>query len=195
MTKSNNTQLLSRFVASFEKLGDLTTYYELDPNAWALSFGDLDEYEMKQWRPVLCATARSALDDLYSKIPQRFPPLYEELLLTYRWAEVDLEMYRLLANPAGTDLKGIQLEIFRDKCLWKELIPQGYIQFGKGPDVNYDPVCFDTRRRQKDDDCRVVQLDHEAILCDRRIREVAELAPSFRDLVIGTIEVASRTGA
>jgi hypothetical protein len=66
-------------------------------------------------------------------------------------------------------------------------LPAGYIQFGRGPDVNYDPVCFDTRRDPGSRDAPIVQLDHEDILCNRRLRVVAELARSFRALVLDVI--------
>jgi hypothetical protein len=39
---------------------------------------------------------------------------------------------------------------------------------------------------------QVVKIDHEEILCNRRIKIVAELAPSFEDLVLGTIQAAKR---
>ena len=68
------------------------------------------------------------------------------------------------------------------------LIPAGLIQFGNGPVGDHDPVCFDTSKRYKDGDYRIVKLDHEEILCNYRLREVAELAPSFKELVIKTIE-------
>jgi hypothetical protein len=73
-----------------------------------------------------------------------------------------------------------------DPGLWNALIPAGFIQFGKGPDVDYDPVCFDIRARTGD--CRIVKIDHEEILCNNRIKVVAELAPSFEKLVLTTIE-------
>jgi hypothetical protein len=63
------------------------------------------------------------------------------------------------------------------------LIPAGFVQFGKGPDFDYDPVCFDLTHRVTDGDCRIVKFDHEEILCNYRLVEVGELAPSFRRLV------------
>ncbi len=84
------------------------------------------------------------------------------------------------------DLCGLAEEIFKDPGLVESLIPGGLIQFGKGPDINYDPVCFDIKNRRKDGDYRIVRVDHvdhEEVLCNSRIRIVAELAPSFRDLV------------
>jgi hypothetical protein len=119
------------------------------------------------------------------------PPLYEQLILSYYWAEVDVGRMRLLPNlPPG--LQGLAAAIRRDEGLYDALSPAGYLQFGKGPDVDYDPVCFDLGTRLPDGDCRIVKFDHEQILCNERLVEVAELAPSFRRLIELVIEDASR---
>lgn len=137
------------------------------------------------------STEPAVLAALYSKLPAKFSPPYEKLVLTYRWEEVDFGLLRLLANPPLKDLSGLTNEIFKDTGLAESLIPSGFIQFGKGPDVNYDPVCFDIKNRRKDGDYRIVQIDHEGILSNYKIRIVAELAPSFRDLIakIATLNV------
>jgi len=77
----------------------------------------------------------------------------------------------------------------KDKGLWKTLIPNGCIQFGKGPDTNYDPVCFDISSRNNRD-YRIVKIDHEKVHCNYRIKVVSEIAPSFRALVLQTIKHA-----
>jgi hypothetical protein len=118
-----------------------------------------------------------------AELPGRLPPLYERLILTYRWPEVWLRDFELLPNPEGEGLSGLLAEMRRDQGMWSELAPRGLVQFGRPPGLNYDPVCFDLGRRRKGGECPVVQLDHEAILCYSRIRQVAELAPSFRELV------------
>jgi hypothetical protein len=82
-------------------------------------------------------------------------------------------------------------QIEKDKGLWESLIPAGYIQFGKGPDVDYDPICFDIKSRTKRDDYRIVKIDHEKILCNHKVKVVAEVAPSFEQMVRQTIERAN----
>ncbi len=188
-------ELIEDFIAAILSIADLSTIYELDPIAWQLAYGESDEYGYKRWRPLRTSTDPIALEMVYSKLPARFPPLYEKLILSYRWAGVDLDRYRLLANPPGPDLSGLMREITKDKTMWDVLCSNGYLQFGKGPDVNYDPVCFDCGSRREDKDCRIVQLDHEEILCNNRVKEVDELAISFRELVLKTIEEARRNKA
>lgn len=106
---------------------------------------------------------------------------------------MDLQLYRLIANPPGEDLSGLLVQISKDPALWSALRAAGYIQFGKGPDLDYDPVCFDLKARKKNGDCRIVKIDHEEILCNNRLKVVSEIAPSFEDLMQRTIETASKS--
>jgi hypothetical protein len=93
--------LLERFVASFEKLDEMCAVREIFPIAWELRTQEPDQFGEAQWRPVKTATAPASLDLLYAKLPARFPPLYERLVLSYRWAEVDLGTFRLLPTLRG----------------------------------------------------------------------------------------------
>jgi hypothetical protein len=79
--------------------------------------------------------------------------------------------------------------------LWESLIPAGYVQFGRGPDIDYDPVFFDIKRRKKNGDCPVIKIDHEEILCNYRIKIVGEIAPTFEELVRSTIRATSAAQA
>jgi hypothetical protein len=92
------------------------------------------------------------------------PALFERLVLSYRWAEVDLRSYRLLANPPGRGLEALLEGMSSDRILWKYLLEAGYIRFGMGADIDYDPICFDVNSRKKNRDCRIVKIDHEEIL-------------------------------
>jgi hypothetical protein len=187
----NNAELLEEFVASFSKLDEMTVRAEeSDPVAWELRIGEVTEYGWSRWRPVKAETNRALLEPVYAKLPARFPPLYEELVLSYRWATVDLQSLRLLANPPGPDLGRLLAEISRDPAIWESLIPAGYVQFGRGPDMDYDPVCFEIKSRSKNGDYRVVKIDHEEILCNFRVKVVSELAPSFYELARRTIQLA-----
>ncbi|MBW3622043.1 MAG: hypothetical protein KY468_01380 [Armatimonadetes bacterium] len=151
-----------------------------------------DEWTAQIWRPIRVRAEQSALDELYADLgrdcgPFRFPPLYERMILNIRWAQVDLEEFRLLANPPGPGLMALADELRKDEGLWEVLSPHGYIRFGMAPGGNYDPFCFDVRHPDSNGDCRVLQFDHEEILCYERIREVREVAPNFRSLVSDTI--------
>ena len=183
-------ELVEAYVSCFPKLDQMMTSEMLNPVAWQLSSGDADQYGFKRWRPLSYATDRLALEPLYAELPARFPPLFEQLVLNYRWAEIDLGLYRLVANPPGEGLCGLLTNMASAPDLWEMLIPAGFMQFGKGPDMDFDPVCFDIRSRSKSGDYRIVKIDHEGILCNYRVKIVDELAPSYEQLVINTIKRA-----
>ena len=182
--------LIERFVASFEKLDDLAEFPEIYPLVRQLAVGNPDPYGRQRWTPMAVRTDASQLEPLLTKLPARFPPLFEELVLSFRWAEVDLQSFRLLPNPPGPDLSGLLREMRKDPALWESLLPAGYIQFGRGPDMDYDPVCFDIRARTRGKDYGIVKIDHEEILCNNRVKVVAQLAPGFEQLMVQTIDRA-----
>jgi len=187
------SHLLQQFLGCWEKLDGFSVDASLDPLASQFATGDENQFSEKLWRPIPQVTDPSMLDPFYAKLPARFPPLYEQLVLTYRWADVDLGSYRLLGNPLGTNLCGLLDKMLKDEFLSTCLFKNGYIPFGKGPDIDYDPVCFDLKSRKKNREFSIVKLDHEEILCNERIKVVTDLAPSFEQLVKATIELAGRS--
>jgi hypothetical protein len=187
MRKDN---LIERFIASFNKLDEMADFPEINPLVRQFALGEPDTYGRLLWKPLKVPTDSSQLEPLLAKLPARFLPLFQDLVLSYRWAEVDLGSFRLIPNPPGPDLSGLLTEMTRDPAFWESLPSEGYIQFGRGPDIDYDPVCFDIRSRTKSKDYRIVKIDHEEILCNHRVKVVAELAPSFERLMLQTIERA-----
>lgn len=185
-------ELIAQFVASFEKLDDMIFFPHLDPIAAQLAVREPDELGYTHWRPVRVTPEPEQLEPIYAKLPARFPPVFEQLVLSYRWDEVDLGLFRLLPNPPGPDLKGFLQEMSRDPAIWKALLPAGFMQFGKGADINYDPVRFDISSRKRNREFKIMRIDHEEILCNDRVKVVEELAPTFRDLVLRTIDSAKR---
>ncbi len=76
------------------------------------------------------ATGIAKLEPLYSRLPAKFPDLYEKLILSYRWQRSDIhDNYCLLANPHGSDLDGLAQEIFRDENLSTDLLSNVFIRF------------------------------------------------------------------
>ena len=186
--------VLRRFVEAFPVFDGMRVGLdlELDGDITEIVAAPFDAGGWTDWRPARVDLSEDALQELYRHVPGPLPPLYERLVLSYRWTEVDVGRVRLLGSlPPG--LQGLQGAILRDPGLFEQLSPAGFLQFGRGPDMDYDPVCFDLRRREADGDCRIVKFDHEEILCNRRLREVAEIAPSFRALVESILADAGRT--
>jgi hypothetical protein len=186
--------LLAKFVRTFGVFDDLRVAraFDVDGDVVSVLAAPWDSDGWADWTPVQTDVPRAVVaEDCGGVLRGALPPLYEQLILSYRWAEVDVGRIRLLPNlPPG--LKGLAAAIRRDDGLYSALSKAGYLQFGKGPGVDYDPVCFDLGRRRPDGDCRIVQFDHEQILCNERLVEVAELASSFRGLMELIIEDANR---
>lgn len=189
-------ELLRRFVSAFECLDELgmSSRNQIcgDITSLLLPSAD-DDNGWWEWRPVPANLPRETLEEVYRAVPGPLPPLYEQLILSYHWAEVDLGFLTLVANlpPA---LHGLVAGITSDIALFSTLTPGGFVQFGSGPDMDYDPVCFDVHRREADGDCRIVKFDHEEIICNGRLKEVREIAPTFRRLVELVIEDAEKGG-
>jgi hypothetical protein len=191
-----NSELLARFVGAFELLDDrwVSRADGTEDDMRSVLTAPWDEQGWSHWRPIRTDVPRSAvIEDLGGLLTAPLPSLYEQLIMSYRWAEVDLGRIRLLPNlPPG--LKGLACAIRSDRGIYDALGPAGYFQFARGPGVDYDPVCFDLGMRLHDGDCRIVKFDHEQILCNGRLVKVAEPAPSFKRLIEVVIEDASFTG-
>ncbi len=84
----------------------------------------------------------------------------------------------LFVNTGHELFYELSSKVFTDKGLFPTLHRNGFLQFGLPHETNYDPVCFDMKRRSRAD-APIVQLDHEEILQQNRIRIVQEIAPSF----------------
>jgi hypothetical protein len=188
----NDKELLESCVATFPRLDEMVVDVAWFPAAAGLVVGDSDLSDYKQWEVVKVETPPQQLEEGYAKLPARFPKLFEQMILSCRWAEVDLGTYTLLANPPAPDLNEFFRQISKDPGLWEALVPAGFIQFGKGADLDYDPVCFDIKTRKQGGDCRIVKIDHEEIFCNNRVKVVAELAPNFYQLVQQTITLAKK---
>jgi len=165
---SSDQELLKKFVACFSEDGG----------------NPLDEGVLV----VTQTTDRSALDPVYAKIPERFPDLFEELLLTYRWHGADTGTFRIYPNPPGADLSAFLSNMLRDDAIFEACVKSGFVPFGKGSDLRYDPVCFDMNKGTHGRRFSIVKLDHEQILCNSRVKVVEHLAKDFGALVRSVVE-------
>jgi hypothetical protein len=99
---------------------------------------------------------------------------------------MELKSFWLLPNfPPALD--GLAKAMKSDAVMFRVLTSHGFVQFGRAPQYNYDPLCFDLNSRSPDGDCPIVQFDHEEILIHERLSLIAVLADSFRKLIQQTI--------
>jgi len=121
------------------------------------------------------------LGKLEAGLPKKLPQSFESLLLRYSfppfdaggitffsWQSDSSELFHVLPPNEGT--------------LSELLLPKGYIQIGRPDTGDFDAVCFDLNLAKQNREYRIVRTDHEEILCNFRVRIVAELWPSFSNL-------------
>jgi hypothetical protein len=70
------------------------------------------------------------------------------------------------------------------------LLPAGYAQIGRPATGDFDAVCFDLNEHTQNREYRIVQVDHEDILCNRKVRVSGELWPSFIKLIDSALSSA-----
>ena len=176
----NDDALLANFVDAFGRNDDLLLSAAAPV---ALRDGIDSEVGLFKWRPVRIATAAAEVDKLYRDIPGPFPALYVRLISSFRWLDVYLtDTVLLLGNPPGPTLTALGEAMQADRMLVDLLFPKRLVPFGRAGDT-YDPICFDLSGVSRSNDWPIVQVDHEAILCDDRIGEVWPRYDSFRSLV------------
>ena len=178
MIPDSNEKLLQRFTEKFRRLDPFAETLDALRGSSANSLRIQDE-----WYLVRHETPPAALDDLYRFLPARFPPLFETLLLSYRWTEVELCVCRLIPNAYHVDsLFPFRTEMMKDRSMSSILLANRYMQFGRGTGLDYDPVCFDAGDPAAHE-LPIVKIDHEEILCNGRIVIAAPLAGSFNELL------------
>ena len=177
----SDDQLIADFVASLQ--ADQFFTHE-DPPPAELNAGiDPADWNCVRWKPAQIETPKSELKLLNEKLLKPLPPLYERLVLTWRWLDVWTDRVRLFANPPETSLNAFAKHVLNDPVFNQHLVAGGYIPFGL--DINsYDPICFDTNSRLTDNDCMVIKFEHEAILSFDRIGESWVLWPSCRAMML-----------
>ncbi len=186
----SDRKLIQQFVDSFAKLDDMllleSNYPELVVDQTAEDWETWNTIPV--WQPASISTPLEALDSLYNAIGGGpLPCLYEALVLSFRWLEVDLKVFQLFANPPGEGLEGLINSISQSQYSTESLLFPRYIPFARAGAGLHDPVCFDISQMSDQLDCPIVRIDHEALLCDSKIIERAWPWKSFRDAVIEVI--------
>jgi hypothetical protein len=86
------------------------------------------------------------------------------------------------ANTGTNVFQELSNKVFADQYLYPTMHKNGLLEFGKTSTGDYDPMCFDMKREHRGD-APIIQLDHEEILINERIRVVQEVAPSFSEFI------------
>lgn len=198
MSIQADEELVASFVGTFCKLnGGCWTPHDKPPPDELNAGIDPHDWRHILWRPAAIQVGVDGLKSFYHSLPSTLPPLYERLITSWRWLEVDLHRIRLFANPPGPALDGLAENIFSDPVFVSHLVKNGFVPFafdsGERSDQHtYNPVCFDTNHRNERGDCPIMGFEHESMLSFDRLGDSWVLWPSFRDLIMETIKVANR---
>jgi hypothetical protein len=141
--------------------------------------GEPDEFGQFRWS-IKRADCSLWLFDLMCMLPKRFPPSFHSFISRYSFPGFQLGPVFLFGNTGSKIQWELKDKVLKDEFMATQLMGGGFLQIGNPHEYNYDPICFDTREGRE---YRIVQLDHEDILCNSRIRVVREIAPSFLNLV------------
>jgi hypothetical protein len=141
--------------------------------------GDPDEYGYFNWK--VCKTdCRKWIDPFEQKVAKRLPSSYRSFISRYAFPAFQLGPIFFFGNT-GDDFKWeLSKRIFKDEFMSSRLLQSWYLQIGNPHKFNYDPICFDTKKGME---CPIVQIDHEELLCNSRIKVIREIAPSFSKFV------------
>jgi len=124
----------------------------------------------------------SRLQDLEAKLPRRLPVSFASLMSRYSFPSFDAGGISFFGwESAGNEFSKVAPP--EKGSLSELLLPSGYFQIGRPDTGDFDAVCFDFKIQEKNREYRIVQADHEEILCNLRVEVRKELWPSFRKLV------------
>jgi SMI1/KNR4 family protein SUKH-1 len=116
------------------------------------------------------------------KLPNRLPESFESFLSRYSFPAFDVVGISLFAWESDSNVYSEEASAAKGS-LSELLLPAGYVQIGRPDTGDFDAVCFDLNEKRQNREYRIVQVDHEDILCNWKVQVSAELWPSFIKLV------------
>jgi hypothetical protein len=136
--------------------------------------------------PIREEDNKSRLELFEAKLPKRLPQSFASFLSRYSFPAFDVVGISLFgwdsdANPyieEASAAKGSLSEL---------LLPAGFVQIGRPDTGDFDAICFDWNEPVQNREYRIVQVDHEDILCNWKVQVSGELWPSFIKLVEGAL--------
>lgn len=170
----NADELVDIFVSYLNDVGFEPKFPNEIPEELRTSGAD---YGMSHWQ-IRHLPSNPWVEELVQKLPQSWPKPFRSLIERYRFCNFEIGPVMLFANSGHQLFYELSDRVFKDKGIFSMLHKNGLLQFGLPHETNYDPICFDMKRRNRGD-APIVQLDHEEILLRSRIRIVQEIAASF----------------
>jgi hypothetical protein len=132
--------------------------------------------------PVRKEDNKSRFELFERKLPKRLPQSFASILSRYSFPAFDVLGITLFAWDSDLNPYIQEASAAKDS-LSEFLIPAGFVQIGRTDTGGFDAICFDWNKPVQNREYRIVQVDHEDILCNSKVRVVSELWPSFIKLV------------
>ncbi len=132
--------------------------------------------------PIRAEDNTTRLLMLEEKLPKRMPQSFASFLSRYSFPTFDVLGITLFEWESDANKYIVEASAPKNS-LSELLIPAGYVQIGRPDTGDFDAICFDFNRQPQNREYRVVQVDHEDILCNWKLRVTRELWPSFIKLV------------
>ena len=132
--------------------------------------------------PIRTEDNAARLRAFEEKLTKRIPQSFSSFLSRYSFPAFDV--FGISLFGWDSDASAYILEASAPKnSLSALLIPSGYVQIGRPATGDFDAICFNLNQQAQSREYSVVQVDHEDILCNRKVRVTRELWPSFVKLV------------
>jgi hypothetical protein len=142
-------------------------------------FGDEDDVST-DWR-IVAFNHASRIAGLERRMGQHFPPSFRALICRYSFPAFECGPLMFFSNTGQGLFWELEDRLFLDAVMSPALLRAGYVQIGNPMFYDYDPMCFEAQPQGLEG--KIVQLDHEEILCHGKIAVVRSIAPSFVHLM------------
>ena len=132
--------------------------------------------------PIREGDNKSRRELFEEKLPKRLPQSFASFLSRYSFPAFDVLGISLFGWDSDSNAYTEEASA-AEGSLSELLLPAGFVQIGRPDTGNFDAVCFDLNGSNQNSEYRIVQVDHEEILCNWRVRVSGELWPSFIKLM------------
>ena len=139
--------------------------------------------------PIRQEANASRLGMFEDKLPRRLPQSFASFLSQYSFPAFDVMGISLFAWDSDSNAYAEEAKAAKNS-LSELLLPAGYVQIGRPDTGDFDAICFDLNGKAQNREHRIVQVDHEEILCNWNVRVSGELWASFIELVKAALSTA-----
>lgn len=132
--------------------------------------------------PIRAEDNGARLSAFQKKLPKQIPLSFQSLSSRYSFPTFDVLGITLFGWESEQSAY-IEEASAPKNSLSELLIPSGHVQIGRPATGEFNAICFDLNHHGRNREYGIVQIDHEEILCNWKVRVKRGLWPSFIKLV------------